>query len=262
MGLKNLPEEITKLPQWVCVWKNSKIPMQATTKKGASSVKPETWSPYEVANDAVERGLYDYLGFVFNDNGIVGIDIDLGFDEDGFLSPLSIDIMNACESYTEYSRSHRGIHVLVKGDLPFKGKNNRAGVEIYKSSRYFIVTGEKLVYDHIIENQEAIDYIVEKYFKDEIKDSQSSNSSRIYSPIYSTPSANGKMSLSPTYPPIPEGMRNLSLTSLAGQLHNQGYDQKKIYQELAQANKVACKPPLPKRELEMIVNSVTKYSRR
>ena len=39
------------------------------------------------------------------------------------------------------------------------------GVEIYKSSLYFIVTGEKLIYETMIENQEAIDYVVGKYFR-------------------------------------------------------------------------------------------------
>ena len=164
MRYENLPPEITALPQWVCVWNNSKIPMRANIKKGASSVQPDTWSTFEDAKNAVESGMYDHLGFVFNNNGIVGIDIDCGFDDDGFLSQVSIDIMRSCRSYTEVSRSGRGVHIFLKGKLPFKGKNNRAGVEIYESSRYFIVTGQKLIYDTIIENQQAIDYIVEKYF--------------------------------------------------------------------------------------------------
>lgn len=257
----NLPPEITSLPQWVCVWNGSKIPMKANERKGASSVNPETWCPFEVAEKAVSDGLYDNLGFVFNDNGIVGIDIDCGYDDDGFLSDISVDIMRACRSYTERSRSGRGVHILLKGNLPFKGKNNGEGVEIYKSCRYFIVTGDKLIYDNIIENQEAIDYIVEKYFPDVQKDNDfPGNTQRIYSPIYTKPE-NGKICLRPQYPPIPNGMRNISLTSLAGQLHNHGYGKKEIYQELLYVNKVACSPPLPINELQIIVNSVSKYRR-
>lgn len=201
--------------------------MKANERKGASSVNPETWCDFETAQKAVSDGIYDHIGFVFNNNGIVGIDIDCGFDDDGFLSETSIDIMRACRSYTEKSRSGRGVHILLKGDLPFKGKNNGNGVEIYKSSRYFIVTGEKLIYETMIENQEAIDYVVGKYFPETVKENDSSGSSqRIYSPLYEKPE-NGKISLRPKYPPIPRGMRNLSLTSLAGQLHNQGYSKKK-----------------------------------
>lgn len=144
MRYANLPPDIIAIPQWVCVWNGSKIPMKANERKGASSVNPETWCDFETAQKAVSDGIYDHIGFVFNNNGIVGIDIDCGFDEDGFLSETSIDIMRACRSYTEKSRSGRGVHILLKGDLPFKGKNNGNGVEIYKSSRYFIVTGEKL----------------------------------------------------------------------------------------------------------------------
>lgn len=261
MKYDKLPPEITALPQWVCVWNGSKIPMKATEKRGASSVNPETWCSFDVAEKAVQDGVYDHLGFVFNDNGIVGIDIDCGFDDSGFLSDVSIDIMKTCQSYTEKSRSGRGVHILLKGNLPFNGKNNGDGVEIYKSRRYFIVTGEKLIYDNIIENQEAIDYIVAKYFPDVVKDSDSSyNAQRIYSPIYAKPK-DGKISLRPQYPPIPSGMRNISLTSLAGQLHNQGYTKKDIYQELLHVNQVACSPPLSTLEIQTIVESVARYRR-
>lgn len=260
MKHSNIPQEIKDLNQWVCVWKNSKIPMRADTMKGASSSNPETWCGYDIAEHSVNAGKYDNLGFVFNDNGIVGIDIDCGFDEDGFLSNVSIDIMNQCKSYTERSRSGRGIHILVKGDLPFDGKNNREGVEIYKTRRYFIVTGDKLVYGDIIENQGAIDYVVQKYFSETLKSGDNLGSPKIYNYSYTKPE-NGKINLTPNYPTIPDGMRNISLTSLAGQLHNQGYTPKDIYQELITVNQVACTPPLSLWEIETIVNSISRYKR-
>lgn len=153
----NIPSELLHEKSWVNVWNNSKIPMQATVRKAASSNLPETWSNYEDAEKNVQHGYYDGLGYVFHDTGLIGIDIDAGFDEDGFLSPLSIDIINQCQSYTEKSRSGRGVHILVKGSLPFKGKNNRAGVEIYQSGRYFIMTGNVLIFSEIASNQAAID---------------------------------------------------------------------------------------------------------
>lgn len=260
MKYSNIPQEIKDLNQWVCVWKNSKIPMRADEMKGASASNPDTWCGYDIAEESVDKGRYDNLGFVFNDNGIVGIDIDCGFDDDGFLSDVSIDIMNQCKSYTERSRSGRGIHILVKGDLPFDGKNNRQGVEIYKTRRYFIVTGDKLVYGDIIENQKAIDYIVQKYFAETLKTSDSLGTPKIYEYTYTKPE-NGKISLTPNYPTIPDGMRNISLTSLAGQLHNQGYAPKDIYRELLTVNQTACKPPLSLWEIETIVNSISRYKR-
>ena len=69
----------------------------------------------------MEHGIYDGIGYVFNSDGLIGIDLDAGFD-DGFLSPLAADIISHCESYTEKSISGRGVHILVRGSLPFKGK--------------------------------------------------------------------------------------------------------------------------------------------
>lgn len=261
MSYQNIPAELRAEKAWVNVWNNSKVPMQATVRKGASSSDPATWSNYMDAEVNVQHGYYDGLGYVFHDTGLIGIDIDAGFDEDGFLSPLAADIVGKCQSYTERSRSGRGVHILVRGSLPFKGKNNREAVEIYKSSRYFIMTGKVLIFSEIVENQPAIDYVIEKYFPDAQKESSGNAApQRIYSPIYRRPE-NGKLMLKPEYPVITTGSRNLSLTSLAGQLHNQGYVKAEIYKELLYANSVACRPPLPQSEVELIVNSVTRYRR-
>lgn len=258
---ENIPDELKQLRQWVCTHSDSKVPMKASEQSPASSTNMETWSDFSTAEQAVENKDYEYIGFVFNDNGIVGIDIDDGYDEDGFVSPLAADLIGRCGSYTEKSKSGRGFHIFLKGSLPFKGKNNLAGVEIYKQARYFIMTGETMMYDTIIENQDAIDYIVETYFPEE-RDSQKpgSNSNRIYNPIWEKPKA-GYIKLRPVYPRIPNGCRNICLTSLAGMLHNQGYSKDQIYDELLYANTVACDPSLHKSEVETIVNSVTKYKR-
>lgn len=258
MRYDTLPPEILTLNQWVNVWDNSKIPMQSTQNIAASSSNPDTWSDFLTAKEAVENGNYDHIGFVFADNGIVGIDIDAGFDEEGFLSKLSVDCMRAAQSYTEKSRSGRGIHILVKGQLPFKGRNNRAGVEIYQSGRYFIMTGKVLVYHDLIENQEAIDYIVDKYFHDMVSEGVS-NRANIYSPIW--PTIGETIPLRPYYPPIPDGCRNISLASLAGVLHNTGYNADQIYDELFLVNERACTPPLDDNEVRTIVNSITRYKR-
>lgn len=260
MNLNNIPKELQTLPQWVCTKGDSKVPMVAGSVLPASSTNPTTWSSFEVAYKSIVKDLYDYVGFVFNNNGIVGIDIDDGYNEDGFMSELAADIIGRCESYTEKSKSGRGFHILLKGELPFKGKNNLKGVEIYKSSRYFIMTGDVILYHNIVENQEAIDYIVEKYFPD-MRDGASDRGTnpRIYTPQWERPSE--KINLRPVYYPIPDGTRNISLTSIAGQWHNMGYGKEDIYRELLYVNSVACQPPLDINEIQTIVNSVTRYKR-
>jgi hypothetical protein len=259
----NIPDELRKLPQWVCTWEGSKVPMKAWESEAASSIDPLTWSNFDIALESVNNGYYSYCGFVFADNGYVGIDIDDGYDEDGLMSSISADIIGKCHSYTEKSRSTKGFHILLRGTLPFKGKNNLAGVEIYKAARYFIMTGDIVLYRDIIDNQEAIDYVLKKYFSESRESSGEIKVGRdkIYSPVWEEPIIGGRVKLRPVYPRIPDGSRNICLTSLAGMLHNQGYSKAQIYNELLYANTAACDPPLDKNELQAICNSVTRYKR-
>lgn len=260
MDYSRIPIELKVLNQWVCTWNNSKIPMKAFERKAASSTAPDTWGSFDQAAAAVESGKYDYLGFVFADNGLVGIDIDVGFD-DGLMTPLCADIVKACQSYTEKSRSGRGVHILLKGDLPFTGKNNLNGVEIYKSRRFFIMTGKQMIFPTIIENQKAIDYVVAKYFPVIEKErNQVPLVQKIYTPVFRKPE-DGKIYIRPDYPVIAPGGRNLSLTSLAGAMHNYGYNKQQIYRELCYVNQKCCKPPLHDSEIQTICNSVTRYRR-
>ena len=260
MNLNNIPEELKNLNQWVGVGVDNKIPTRVGTIYSASSTNPNTWCSFAKAREAIELGEIAFPGFVFNDNGIVGIDIDDGYDEDGFMSELAADIIGKCESYTEKSKSGRGFHILLRGELPFKGKNNLKGVEIYKTARYFIMTGDTLLYQEIVENQAAIDYIIDKYFPD-MRESTTDRvgNNRIYTPKWEKPIE--KISLRPVYYPIPDGTRNISLTSIAGQWHNMGYGKEDIYRELLYVNSVACRPPLDINEIQSIVNSVTRYKR-
>jgi hypothetical protein len=258
---ENIPEELRALDQWVVAMEDSKIPFNAQSGDTASSTNPDTWASYEEAVHRVDCEEADNIGFVFNDNGYVGIDVDVGFDEEGFISPLAADIIDHCKSYTETSRSGRGFHILLKGSLPFKGKNNLKGVEIYKAARYFIMTGDVLLYRDIEENQFAIDYVVETYFTDELRDIRSgSSANRIYNPVWELPQ-DGRVKLRPVYPRIPNGCRNICLTSLAGMMHNQGYNPQQIYEELRYANVTACDPSLDDYEVQTIVGSVTRYKR-
>ena len=258
----NIPQELRVLNQWVCANEGSKVPMQATCDRPASSTNPATWASFEDALWAVEHGYYDYLGFVFNDNGIVGIDIDDGYDADGTLSTLAFDIMSKCYSYTEESKSGRGFHIFVKGDIPFKGRNNLAGIEIYKTGRFFIMTGNMVMpYTYVRENQYILDYIVDKYFPETRESKTTTVTPRIYNPEWDHAKGSKRVKIRPNYPVIPDGCRNICLTSLAGMMHSIGYTKGQIYRELQYANNTACIPPLLDGELRTICNSVTRYQR-
>lgn len=266
MDYSKIPQELKELDQWVCNWEGSKVPMRAFERAGASSTDPESWAPFEAACQAVDAGVYDYLGFVFADNGIVGIDIDTGF-EDGLMTPLCANIVGACRSYTEISKSGRGVHIFVKGTLPFSGKNNQAGVEIYQSKRYFVTTGKQTLFSEIAENQAGIDYVLAQYFTETAQDTRegpkferSGREGKIYRPGFQRPQK-GALALNPKHEEIRAGNRHLCLLSMAGTLWKQGYTVKDLYQELSRVNAEVCKPPLPAKEIESICKSIRKYER-
>ena len=256
----NIPEELRRLNQWVCANEGSKVPMQANRPYAASSTNPDTWASFEDALWAVENGYYDYLGFVFNDNGIVGIDLDDAI-VNGFLSPLAAEIYALCGSYSEISKSGTGLHIFVKGDIPFKGKNNLAGVEMYKTARFFIMTGNMTGIQYVATNQAGLDVIVAKYFPETRERKSTKVTPRIYNPEWDCPKGSRRVKIRPNYPRIPDGCRNICLTSLAGMMHSLGYTKVQIYRELQYANDTACDPPLPLGELMSICNSVTRYQR-
>ena len=252
-----IPDEMKAQPNWVGVLQGSKIPMHIPTRRACSATNPEHWVDFKTAVDAVENNLYDQIGYCFHNEGIVGIDIDNGFCG-GFLTPTGRNIVEACQSYTEVSRSGRGMHIFVRGHIPFRGSNNRKHQEIYRDGRYFVCTGNVFRYDKLIENQDAIDYIVRKYFPDEHIDKELTSGVRVYSPIWKKP-VNGHVWLNPEYPSIGEGGRNMSLASLAGQLKNQGKNKGEIYRELLKVNISKCIPPLPDLEIRQICNSIMRY---
>ena len=274
MRYDNIPQELRVLKQWVCANDNSKVPMQANCPYPASSTNPDTWASFEDAVWAVEHGYYDHIGFVFSDNGIVGIDLDDAVDTlevasfaDGIThirsaSDLASDILRLCDTYAEVSKSGTGLHILLKGDIPFKGKNNLSGVEMYKTARFFIMTGDMYTNClYIEENQEALDTIVEKYFPETRERKVTTVTPRIYNPEWDHAKGNKRVKVRPNYPLIPDGCRNICLTSLAGMMHSIGYTKGQIYRELQYANKTACKPPVLDSELRCICNSVTRYRR-
>jgi primase-polymerase (primpol)-like protein len=67
-----------------------------------------------------------------------GIDFDDCL-ENGKIQPAVEETIEALDSYTEYSPSRSGLHVIVRGRLP--GKNSkRANIELYDKERFFTIT--------------------------------------------------------------------------------------------------------------------------
>jgi primase-polymerase (primpol)-like protein len=84
---------------------------------------------------------YSGIGFAFREGGgIVGVDLDHVVDS-GNIEPWAQRVVDAFNSYVEFSPSRRGLHILCKGSIP-DGKGHRRGqAEMYDRGRYFTVTG-------------------------------------------------------------------------------------------------------------------------
>jgi putative DNA primase/helicase len=144
--LENIPEELKARPQWV-VWravgeKPDKVPYSARTSRKASSTDLMTWSTFEEALEAYDKGEYAGLGFVFSSGDpYTGIDLDDCVGEGGEIAPWALEIVRYFDSYTELSATGSGLHIIVRGDVP----NRRKGeVEVYSSKRFFTITGHVL----------------------------------------------------------------------------------------------------------------------
>ena len=170
----NIPDELRRLNQWVC-WKGEpdparegkikKLPINAKTGGGAMSNNPSTWCGFDEAVKASPK--YSGIGFMFA-NGYFGVDLD-GCDDAiadykrGIFDNVVGEFIHTLASYSEYSVSGAGVHIICKGTLP-PGGRRRGNVEMYDTARYFIVTGNQCAdYDHIKDCTDTIKPLHEKY---------------------------------------------------------------------------------------------------
>lgn len=127
------------LSQWVG-YTAAKVPMCAHTGGAASSNNPDTWATAAQAWSAKKRYGWAGIGYVFTIGaGVVGVDLDDCFDDDGRLSDDARQIVKMLNSYTELSPSGKGLHILACGSIPHSVK--KPGFEMYNELRYFTVTG-------------------------------------------------------------------------------------------------------------------------
>jgi putative DNA primase/helicase len=141
--VESIPEELRARPQWV-VWKAvgekpDKVPYSARTGRTASSTDLLTWGTFQEALEAYENGEYAGLGFVFSSaDPYTGIDLDDCVGGDGEIAAWALKIARYFDSYTELSATGSGLHIIVRGEVPNRRKDE---VEVYSSKRFFTVTG-------------------------------------------------------------------------------------------------------------------------
>lgn len=146
------PGELRARDQWVC-WRletrdgrPTKVPYSPVSAWPALSNKASSWGSFDLAA-ALLVACWELqgLGYVFSaDDPYCGVDFDHCVDPgSGEVAPWASKWVTRLNSYTEFSPSGSGLHVILRGSLSGKGRK-RNGIEIYDRGRFFTVTGRPL----------------------------------------------------------------------------------------------------------------------
>lgn len=183
--IKNIPDELKKLPNWVG-WKLKpskdrpgkfdKVPMDVLHNCHAKSNRSSTWTDFETALDlSIQRG-YDGIGFMFQPP-YVGVDQDDCIVK-GKINQRVKSILKELNCYTEVSPSGKGVHTICKGSINRSINNSQVDLEIYGKGRFFTVTGNKRdEYSDVVEDKtDFLNKLIEKYKPGKWKDDYGSQS--------------------------------------------------------------------------------------
>ncbi|MCP3775221.1 DUF3987 domain-containing protein [Paenibacillus sp. MZ04-78.2] len=179
MNFNNIPASLKELNQWV-LWKFQTRDEKVT--KVPCNIQGIPSNPHDVQNQmsfqgAIEtisnspNGRFNGIAFVFKEGGgLTGIDLDKCVDPDtGAIESWAEDIIASMDSYTEFSVSGKGFHIIVKGTRPGK-RNKKDRIEMYDSGRFFVVTGN-VVGDpqEVMERQSELNELYKQVFPEPAK---------------------------------------------------------------------------------------------
>lgn len=168
-----IPIELRRRPQWCYTLPGDPDPLRrkAPRKKGhalASDTSPSDWMSFEEACGYAESVGGD-IGYVLTgDDEFACIDLDV---KDATTHPHKPEtwttqddfdrywrICQTFDSYTELSRSGKGLHIWVLGNI---GQGcRRDGVEVYSQERFIICTGNIVLNRPVKEHQQLLDAMV------------------------------------------------------------------------------------------------------
>lgn len=148
----NIPAALRDRPQWVLAG-TDKRPLTADGR-AASSTNPNTWTDFDTAcRAAATKGLH--IGYMLHESdpfACIDLDVKDGTPQE-YIERFQ-KIVATFDSYTERSRSGRGLHVWVEGKI---GKGmKRDGVEVYSQERLIICTGDTYIDRPVAQRQELL----------------------------------------------------------------------------------------------------------
>ena len=155
-----LDDKIKRLKQWV-VWKKDpkkgKVPYQINGVP-AKSNDSDTWTDYHIVHTAIQTTKrFNGVGIMLDTQHKVYtiIDLDHCFNENGTIKDYAQEIVLRFDSYTEYSVSGQGLHIIIEGVKP--GIRCRTSepfdIEMYDQARFVAIT-ENMYHNKPIENRQ------------------------------------------------------------------------------------------------------------
>jgi putative DNA primase/helicase len=173
-----IPSELRQRRQWVA-WRvemrpdrtgaprATKVPVDARTGRNASATNPATWTDFNRTVDYAQR--HDAgIGYVFAaDDPYSGVDLDKCRDpQSGAITAWTHGVIQLLDSYTEVSPSATGVKIFIRAKLVEAAGRRRGPVELYSSSRFFTVTGQRLSDSPraIQDRQAQLDALVQRLF--------------------------------------------------------------------------------------------------
>jgi len=148
---EHIPRALIECPQWLC-WrfvdrgkgkKPDKQPVNPKTLHNAGVHWPNTWTNFAHAYATYQRYRLAGIGFVLTPTDpYVAVDLDHCVSDAG-MTPTTQALVEQLNSYTEFSPSGHGLHILLTcTDLP--ANRRTPTVEVYAHSRFLTMTGRHL----------------------------------------------------------------------------------------------------------------------
>lgn len=174
---ESLPEEL-RVRGLFCVWqaeqrngKITKVPYEAATGQRAKSNDQSYFTSFDQTASA--SGFTGIGIGIFQ--GVGAVDLDHCVDENGKISEKAQEIIRLMHSYTEYSPSGTGLHILFLAEnYQYDSEryfimNHGAGIEVYvagATNKFVTVTGKEIPVHYPFEDRtRELNLLLEKYMK-------------------------------------------------------------------------------------------------
>lgn len=168
--MDKFPEEIKAYPHWALAGDDKRPLVWDGSKGKLVDVSVHDVGKLMTFSDCLAAAKYynKYMGFILHaDDPFACIDLDVK-DHDNEPNPLKHttpeqlrrfeSIIAAFDTYSEISRSGKGVHMWVKGAIGQGCK--RDGVEVYSQERFIICTGRAMVNNPVREEQMMLTTLV------------------------------------------------------------------------------------------------------